>query len=138
MCSQIEAELGTSRSTRTSGSIRTNWQERIIRREESWEEIRPLIFEEMISKEGYPQVNECILCGSEKAVIKCVECFGTSSLLCVSCDGHVHTNAPLHDRQVWVGTHFVAVSPTTSFNQETKELMTVERLWPLRLFRSCP
>ena len=68
---------------------------------------------------------ECILCGSEKAVIKCVECFGTSSLLCVSCDGHVHTNAPLHDRQVWVGTHFVAVSPTTSFNQETKELMTV-------------
>ena len=57
LCNQIESELGTARSMRTSASIRTNWQERIVRSEESWEEVRPTICKEMISKEGYPQVN---------------------------------------------------------------------------------
>ena len=66
-----------------------------------------------------------MLCGNEKAVIQCVECFGANSLLCVSCDAHVHTVAPLHDREVWTGTHFVSVPPTTSINQETMELITV-------------
>lgn len=61
LCNQIEAELGTAQSTRTSANIRTDWQERIVRREESWEEIRPLLFKEMISKEGYPPVTVSII-----------------------------------------------------------------------------
>jgi len=61
LCNQIEAELGTVRSARAFTSSRTNWQDGIVRREESWEEIRPHIFEEMISKEGYPQVTVSII-----------------------------------------------------------------------------
>jgi len=66
-----------------------------------------------------------MLCGNEKALIRCIECCGASSLLCASCDVHVHTAAPLHDREVWTGTHFIAVPPTTSINKETMELTTI-------------
>jgi len=53
--------LGTVLSVRASASSRINWQDWIVRREESWEEIKPHIFEEMISKERYPQVTLSII-----------------------------------------------------------------------------
>lgn len=44
-------------ASRRAVSTTTDWDDRIARREESWKEIRPEIFKEAISKEGYP-VNE--------------------------------------------------------------------------------
>lgn len=39
---------------------RNDWQSRIERREESWEGVRHKVFESMVSKEGYPQINVSI------------------------------------------------------------------------------
>ena len=36
---------------------RNDWQSRIERREESWEGVRHKLFECMIAKEGYPQID---------------------------------------------------------------------------------
>ena len=68
---------------------------------------------------------ECMLCGKRRALIRCVECFALDSLLCTACDDSVHTNYPLHDREVWMGTYFKAVSPTTSIDEETMELISI-------------
>jgi len=60
LCEEIYAELEALRSgIRISSpqAQRTDWQTRIERREESWEEVRHKILESMISKEGYPQIN---------------------------------------------------------------------------------
>lgn len=42
----------------SSAQVRRNdWQSRIDRREESWEGVRHKIFESMVVKEGYPQID---------------------------------------------------------------------------------
>ena len=123
---------------------RNDWQSRIERREESWEEVRHKIFETMVSKEGYPQINvsishlyvwayivtelilkECMLCGNNLALIRCLECAPTTAVLCTSCDEALHKSAPFHDREVWSGTHFIAVPPTTSIDGQSLQLKTI-------------
>ena len=42
---------------RTPLQNKGKWQDRIDRREETWEKIRSVIFEHVISKEGYPEVS---------------------------------------------------------------------------------
>ena len=53
LCHQIEAEIGIMRTARIPPAT-TDWHDRVTRSEESWEEARPTIFKEVISKEGYP------------------------------------------------------------------------------------
>jgi len=64
-------------------------------------------------------------CGKTRALIRCVECCAVNNLLCTTCDSHVHSNFPLHDREVWTGEYFKAVPPTTSIDDETMELITI-------------
>ena len=47
------------RGTRISSAQihKNDWQSRIDRREESWEGVRHKIFESMVAKEGYPQID---------------------------------------------------------------------------------
>ena len=54
LCDDIAKELG---NTRTPLQNKGKWQDRIDRREETWEKIRSVIFEHVISKEGYPEVS---------------------------------------------------------------------------------
>jgi len=56
LCLQIEADLEAMRSARISSSSSTpEWVDRVSRREESWEEIRPTIFNEVVCLKGYPK-----------------------------------------------------------------------------------
>ena len=61
LCEEIAADLDFMRgNARASLQSKEKWQDRIDRREESWERMRPMIFEDIISKEGYPQANVSI------------------------------------------------------------------------------
>jgi len=51
--------------------------------------------------------------------------FRVFQLLCTTCDKHVHSNYPLHNREVWTGTYFKAVLPTMSIDEETMELAII-------------
>jgi len=66
-----------------------------------------------------------MLRGKRRALIRCLDCFAVDSLLCTACDENVHSKFPLHDKEVWTGTHFKAISPTTSINEETMQLINV-------------
>lgn len=60
LCEEIHSELEAMRSgIRSSAPLirRNDWQSRIERREESWEGVRHKLFECMIAKEGYPQID---------------------------------------------------------------------------------
>ena len=61
LCNRIEADIDVMRASRHATSVTTGWDDRIVRREESWEETRPKIFKEAISKEGYP-ASEVFMC----------------------------------------------------------------------------
>ena len=127
-----------------SQTQRSDWQNRIERREESWEGVRHKIFEGMVSKEGYPQINvsinhmiymhcnriysnvqECVLCGNHKAFLRCLECAPATAVFCTSCDETLHKFSPFHDREVWIGTHFIAVPPTTSIDEQSLQLKPI-------------
>lgn len=63
LCEEIHTELEAMRGgirITSSQSQRNDWQNRIERREESWEEVRDRLFECMVNKEGYPQINVSI------------------------------------------------------------------------------
>ena len=70
-------------------------------------------------------LQECISCGNRKALIRCLECAPATAVLCASCDEVLHESAPFHDREVWSGTHFIAVSPTTSIDEQSLQLKTI-------------
>ena len=63
LCEEIHAELEAMRRgirITSSQPQRNDWQSRIERREESWEGVRHKLFEGMVNKEGYPQINVSI------------------------------------------------------------------------------
>jgi len=66
-----------------------------------------------------------MLCGSYMALIRCLECAPATAILCASCDETLHKSAPFHDREVWSGTHFVAVPPTTSIDEQSLQLKAI-------------
>lgn len=68
-----------------------------------------------------------MLCGMGKALIRCLECAPATAVVCVTCDEALHKSAPFHDREVWSGTHFIAVSPTTSINEQSLQLKTIDQ-----------
>lgn len=70
-------------------------------------------------------LKECILCGNRKALIRCLECAPATAVLCASCDEVLHESAPFHDREVWSGTHFIAISPTTSIDEQSLQLKMI-------------
>ena len=54
-CLQLEADLEAMRSARiSSSSSAPEWGDRVPRREESWEEVWPTIFKEVLCLKGYP------------------------------------------------------------------------------------
>ena len=55
-----------------------------------------------------------MLCGKSKEFIRRLECAPATAAVCTACDDALHKSAPFHDREVWSGTHFIAVAPTTS------------------------
>ena len=54
LCNDIATELESMRNPLQN---KRKWQDRMDRREEAWERIEPTIFEDVISKEGYPESN---------------------------------------------------------------------------------
>ena len=45
--------------------------------------------------------------------------------MCSRCDAEVHSKSPCHDREIWNGTHFIAVPPTVAINPETSGLTII-------------
>jgi len=70
-------------------------------------------------------LKECMLCGSCMALIKCLECPPATAILCASCDEALHKSALFHVREMWSGTHFIAVSPTTSIDEQSLQLKPI-------------
>lgn len=66
-----------------------------------------------------------MLCGKSKALIRCLECAPATAAVCTACDDALHKSAPFHDREVWSGTHFIAVTPTTSINEQSLQLQAI-------------
>ena len=45
--------------------------------------------------------------------------------MCSACDDYIHNRNPLHDREIWCGSHYIPVPPTTTINEETLEFVTI-------------
>ncbi|XP_065905972.1 uncharacterized protein [Dysidea avara] len=134
LCIEIEHNLKEYQAKQNaSGSA---WRQRIERREEAWEVNRRAIFEHVVRNETLPEQNDCSLCG-KRAFIRCSNC-GSAVLLCAACDDVIHSSHPLHDREIWCGSHFVPVPPTTSICEENLEFITIRRFWPLKQPWRCP
>ena len=65
------------------------------------------------------------MCGDENPRIRCHQC-GASQYMCQVCDSVVHKHQPLHDREIWSGGIFKAVSPTVGFATYDTESLTTQ------------
>jgi len=48
-------------------------------------------------------------------------------LLCSVCDGKVHSDLPLHDREVWTGSYFTPIPPTVTIDPESLQVTTISK-----------
>lgn len=69
-------------------------------------------------------MQNCIRCG-DTAFIRCLRC-SPAAVLCRACDEQLHEIFPLHDRQVWSGSHFEAIPPTITID-DSMQAVTIRK-----------
>ncbi|XP_065894845.1 uncharacterized protein [Dysidea avara] len=96
----------------TSGT--KSWTERREQLEQSWEDHRAKLFEDLMTSMALLPEMECSVCGdTNAAIIRCHQCwYSTMAYLCSLCDDGDHHNHPLHDREYWNGHYFSFIPPT--------------------------
>ncbi|XP_069176403.1 uncharacterized protein [Procambarus clarkii] len=89
----------------------SQWQQRRMKAEISWEESRSVLFEWEVSRHAVPvEDTKCFKCRIE-ASIKCEDCH---RLFCYHCDMKKHFLNPFHDRFSWASGYYEALPPTVT------------------------
>jgi len=95
------------------------WEKRLSNNEANWENCRKELFSAVLGSLVVPDEEViCMLCQNECALIGCSEC--KLQYLCHECDDEVHTDNPLHDRELWSKGFFQNLPPTQSVSCEGK------------------
>ncbi|XP_065919720.1 uncharacterized protein [Dysidea avara] len=133
----VEIEADLSKVSRMNNRKTGNWTERMERSEESWEAIRPTLFEYSVASAAPPKHKDCFHCGERSGVVRCWQC-GPSCMLCAQCDIKIHTMVALHNRDIWTGSCFLSVSPTQYVDENTHDIVEIECPIPLTVPKVCP
>ncbi|XP_069187474.1 uncharacterized protein [Procambarus clarkii] len=89
----------------------SQWQQRGMKAEISWEESRSVLFEWEVCRHAVPvEDTKCFKCRIE-ASIKCEDCH---RLFCYHCDMKKHFLNPFHDRFSWASGYYEALPPTVT------------------------
>ncbi|XP_069167994.1 uncharacterized protein [Procambarus clarkii] len=89
----------------------SQWQQRRMKAEISWEESRSVLFEWEVCRHAVPvEDTKCFKCMIE-ASIKCEDCH---RLFCYHCDMKKHFLNPFHDRFSWASGYYEALPPTVT------------------------
>ncbi|XP_069187480.1 uncharacterized protein [Procambarus clarkii] len=89
----------------------SQWQQRRMKAEISWEESRSVLFEWEVCRHAVPvEDTKCFKCRIE-ASIKCEDCH---RLFCYHCDMKKHFLNPFHDRFSWASGYYEALPPTVT------------------------
>lgn len=134
MITYCESLLSSTKPTRSH----VKWKERMIAAKEKWTHSRESIFDVVVSQEGFP-VEQCKFCEKRKPFVRCHQC-GLSFYQCEICDEEIHSNNPFHDREVWNGNFFEAVSPMEKSDGQGN-IINGGKIQPMaksRLFRVSP
>ncbi|KXJ21046.1 uncharacterized protein LOC110232517 [Exaiptasia diaphana] len=85
----------------------TNYEKRQITLNKKWTDIRKTVLKSFVKDCHMPVGQECVVCGSEPAVLKCEDC-GSRQFYCLICGHSLHKSRnQFHVLELWKGRTFV-------------------------------